>query len=376
MITNKHALLSASSSHRWINCPPSARLAGIVDDFVSDFALEGTEAHMLCEYKLKTALGLAVNEPLPELSWYNEEMEDCANGYAAYVLEVIQKMPPGVLVLIEQKLDYSKYCPGGFGTGDCVLISDGIMHVIDYKHGRGIEVDANCNSQMLLYALGAIEMFGALYEIDDIYMTIYQPRRSNVSTYHIKTAELYQWVKNVLIPAAEQANQGTGNYKAGDWCQFCKVKTTCRERANENMRIAKLEFKEASLLTDEEISEVLLRLDELIMWANDIKDYALQSAISGKKWPGFKLVEGRSVRKYAEDEKVITTVLEAGYDPFEKKLIGITEMQKRLGKAKFDELLGSLLIKPVGKPTLVLESDKRPEFNAAKADFMTNKEEN
>jgi len=380
MEDKKHAILSASSSHRWMNCPQSVRLSEGSQDVVSPYAAEGTDAHTLCEYKLRIALGLLKdNHPMPTLDWYSEEMEECANGYVAYVLELIEEVKKTCadpIILIEQRLDYSRYVSDGFGTGDCVIIVDGIIHVIDYKHGQGVQVEARENSQMMLYALGALELFDHLYEISDVSMTIYQPRRANISTFQMKTKDLYNWANNVLIPAAELAYNGEGDFKSGEWCQFCRVKTTCRERANANMMLAALEFAEPALLRDEEIEEVLKKIDDLVEWANDVKAYALHSAISGKKWTGFKLVEGRSVRKYVDDNIVATKVSAAGFDPYEKKLLGITEMQKLLGRSKFDELLSSYLIKPVGKPTLVLESDKRPEFNPAKADFMTNTEEN
>lgn len=380
MEVRKHAILSASSSYRWLNCPPSVSLSEGVSDEVSEFALEGTDAHTLCEYKLKCALDLIDGDhPLPKLEWYSEEMEECANGYVAFVLEKIEdvkKDGKDPIVLIEQRLDYSNFVESGFGTGDCLIIADGTLHIIDYKHGRGIQVDANENSQMMLYALGALELFGFLYDINEVTMTIYQPRRSNISTFKMSSSDVYQWANNVLKPIAKLAHIGKGEFKAGDWCQFCKVKTTCRERANENMRLARLEFLDPPLLEDSEIEEILRKVDEVVEWVNDVKDYALRQAIQGKKWNGFKLVEGRSNRKYSDEEKVAKQVEQAGFNPYEMKLLGITEMQKLLGKTKFTELLDGLIVKPTGKPTLVLESDKRPEYNPAKADFMTNEEEN
>lgn len=375
MEVKKHAILSASSSHRWLNCPPSVRITEGYQDEVSDYALEGTDAHTLCEYKLKKALDLLDGEhPMPRLDWYSEEMEDCANGYVSYILELIEEIKktcPNPIIMIEQRLDFSNYVEQGYGTGDFVIVADGLIHIVDYKHGQGVQVDAYENSQLMLYALGALEMFGNLYDITDVRMTVYQPRRSNISTFTMKAKDLYEWANDVLIPISNLAYKGLGEYKSGDWCQFCKAKTTCRERANANLKLAQSEFALPPLLDDEEIEEVLSKIDGLVAWANDIKDYALQSAISGKKWAGYKLVEGRSVRKYSDENIVAKTVESAGYDPYEKKLIGITEMMKRLGKSKFDELLTELLIKPSGKPTLVPESDKRPEYNPAKADFMT-----
>ena len=367
-----HALLSASSSHRWMNCPPSARLCENYDDKGSDFAAEGTDAHALCEFRLQEALGIPAENPIENLTWYNEEMEDCAVSYASFVSEIVAKAKDicsDPVVLIEQHLDYSKFVQEGFGTGDCIVIADGELHIIDYKHGRGVLVEADNNPQMKLYALGALEIFDGIYDIETVSMTIFQPRRGNVSTYSLSKADLYAWAEEVLKPIAELAYKGEGQYNCGEWCQFCKAKTDCRKRAEANMELAKYDFMDPPLLTDEEIEDVLCKVDNLVAWANDVKEFAFQAAMSGKVWNGWKLVEGRSVRKYVNDEAVAATVLEAGYDPYEKKLLGLTEMQKRLGKSKFEELLGSLIHRPQGKPTLVPESDKRPAITTAIADF-------
>ena len=367
-----HALLSASSSHRWMNCPPSARLCENYDDKGSDFAAEGTDAHALCEFRLQEALGIPAENPIENLTWYNEEMEDCAVSYASFVSEIVAKAKDicsDPVVLIEQHLDYSKFVQEGFGTGDCIVIADGELHIIDYKHGRGVLVEADNNPQMKLYALGALEIFDGIYDIETVSMTIFQPRRGNVSTYSLSKADLYAWAEEVLKPIAELAYKGEGQYNCGEWCQFCKAKTDCRKRAEANMELAKYDFMDPPLLTDEEIEDVLSKVDNLVAWANDVKEFAFQAAMSGKVWNGWKLVEGRSVRKYVNDEAVAATVSEAGYDPYEKKLLGLTEMQKRLGKSKFEELLGSLIHRPQGKPTLVPESDKRPVITTAIADF-------
>jgi len=372
MPTN-HALLSASSSHRWLHCPPSARLGENYEDRGSDFAAEGTDAHSLCEYKLKRALGIKAEDPTDNLSWYDEEMEDCASGYAAYICELVEeakKTCSDPAVLIEQRLDFSSYVKEGFGTGDCVLIADGTLHIVDYKHGRGVLVEAEENPQMMLYALGALAIFESLYDIDTVSMTIYQPRRANISTYTVSKESLYEWAETVLVPAAELAYSGGGEFHCGEWCQFCKAKADCRERANANLEMAKFDFADPPLLTDEEIEEVLGKVDELVSWANDIREYALQAALSGKEWNGWKVVEGRSVRKYTNDRQVAAAVIAAGFDPYEQRLLGITEMQKTLGKARFEEILGGLITKPQGKPTLVPASDKRPAMNNAKSDFM------
>jgi len=369
----KHAILSASSSDRWLHCPPSARLCENYEDKGSDYAAEGTDAHTLCEYRLKLALGLPAEDPIENLSWYNEEMEDCAAGYVSYVLEQMEtakQVCSDPIVLIEQRVDFSRWVEEGFGTADNIIIADGVLKICDYKHGRGVEVSATENPQMMCYALGALELFDDIYDIDTVSMTIFQPRRDNVSTYDISKEELYRWADEVLKPAAELAFAGDGNFLCGEWCGFCKAKHDCRARAEANMELAKYDFKLPPLLTDEEIEDVLARVDDLVSWASDIKEYTLQQAISGKTWSGWKLVEGRSNRKYTNDAAVAATVTNAGFDPYEKKLLGVTAMQKLLGKSRFEELLSSLIEKPQGKPTLVPESDKRPAMNTAKNDFM------
>ena len=368
-----HSLLSASSSHRWLHCPPSARLCEGYDDKGSNFAAEGTDAHALCEYKLRAALGMEAKDPTEDLSWYDAEMEESANGYAAFVMELVEEAKKNCsdpVVLIEQRLDYSRYVAEGFGTGDCVIIADGTLHIVDFKYGRGILVEAEDNPQMMLYALGALELFDCLYDIDTVSMTIFQPRRGNVSTYTLPKADLYEWADTVLAPAAELAWSGEGEYHCGDWCQFCKAKADCRKRANANMELAKYEFKQPPLLTDEEVEEILGRIDELIAWASDIRDYALQAAIGGKHWTGYKLVEGRSNRKYTDERAVVAAVRAAGYDPYEHKVLGVTAMTTMLGKKQFNDILGGLVTKPQGKPTLVPDSDKRPAMTNIINEFM------
>ena len=369
---SRHALLSASSSDRWLNCPPSARLCESYEDKGSDYAAEGTDAHSLCEFKLKIALGMEAQDPTENLIYYCEEMEDCANDYAAYVLELVEaakKSSPDPVVLIEQRLDYSRFVESGFGTGDCVIVADGTLTIVDYKHGRGILVEADNNPQIMLYALGALEIFDGIYDIDTVCMTIYQPRRSSVSTFTLSKDDLYQWAEDTLKPAAELAYAGNGDYQCGEWCQFCKAKHDCRERAEYNLELAKFDFQLPPLLTDEDVEEILGRIDGLVSWANDIKEYALQAAVSGKEWNGWKLVEGRSNRRYTDEAVVAEAVTVAGFDPYERKVLGVTAMTSLLGKKRFEEVLGSYIEKPQGKPTLVPESDKRPVINTAKQDF-------
>lgn len=375
---SRHALLSASSSHRWLNCPPSARLCESYEDKGSDYAAEGTDAHSLCEFKLKTALGMEAQDPTENLSYYSEEMEDCANDYAAYVLELVEvakKSSSDPVILIEQRLDYSRFVESGFGTGDCVIVADGTLTIVDYKHGRGILVEADNNPQMMLYALGALEIFDGIYDIDTVSMTVYQPRRSSVSTFTLSKDDLYQWAEDTLKPAAELAYAGNGDYQCGEWCQFCKAKHDCRKRADYNLELAKFDFQLPPLLTDEDVEEILGRVDGLVSWANDIKEYALQAAVGGKEWDGWKLVEGRSNRRYTDEAVVAETVTAAGFDPYERKVLGVTAMTSMLGKKRFEEVLGGYIEKPQGKPTLVPESDKRPSINTAKQDFNDYKED-
>lgn len=369
-----HALLSASSSHRWLACPPSARLCESYEDKGSEYAQQGTDAHSLCQYKLEQALGIQSEDPTENLTYYDAEMESCAESYAAYVMETVAKARetcPDPVVLVEQRLDYSRWVESGFGTGDCVIVTDGTLSVIDFKYGKGLLVEAEKNPQMMCYALGALELFDALYDIDTVNMTIFQPRRENLSTYTVSRDELLRWADGVLAPTAKLAYAGEGELKAGEHCQFCKAKATCRKRAEYNLELAKYDFEMPAHLEDAEIEAVLAKADELAAWVADVKDYALQAALSGKQWNGWKLVEGRSSRKYVNDEAVAQAVMDAGYDPYEKKLLGITAMTAALGRKAFAEVIESkgLIEKPQGKPTLVPMSDKRPALNTAKNDF-------
>ncbi len=300
----KHALLSASSSHRWLNCPPSARLSETYEDKVSDYALEGSEAHKLAEYKLKRALGIKSRNPVKSLTCYCEEMDECAAGYVAFIIELIESAKQSCadpVVLIEQRLDYSHWVQSGFGTGDAVIIGDGTLHIVDYIHGQGVLVSAAGNPQMALYALGALELFDGIYDIDQVSMTIYQPRRDNVSTHTTDKDALYAWAEEELKPLAELAFAGEGEFNCGEWCRFCKAKHECRKRAEVNLELARYHFKLPPLLEDDEIESILGKLDDLSSWATDIKEYALRAALGGKEWQGNKLIEGRSNRRYTDD---------------------------------------------------------------------------
>lgn len=368
-----HAILSASGAHRWINCTPSARLELEFEDQAGKAAEEGTAAHALAEHKLRLALGMDTQRPVSPYDC--AEMEGHADDYATFVMEQVAEVKQSCsdpIILIEQRLDFSRYVPEGFGTGDCVIIADRLLHIIDLKYGQGVLVSAANNPQMKLYALGALDLFDGIYDIGEVAMTIYQPRRENVSTYTVFKESLYQWAEGDLKPAAKAAFNGDGEYHSGEWCQFCRAAIRCRARAEEKLKLTRFEFKPAPLLTDSEIEEILRHLDDLTNWANDIKGYALEAAIShGKEWQGFKLVEGRSLRKYASEEAVAQAAVAAGYPViYRQSLIPLTEMETLMGKARFQEILGGLIEKPPGKPTLVPIADKRPAIKtSAKHDF-------
>ena len=371
-MAGQHALLSPSSAHIWLNCPPSARLAAQYEDSGSPYAQQGTDAHELCEYKLMKALGRECSDPTENLSFYDTEMESSAEEYAAFVTETITKVKETCsdpTVLIEQKLDFSKYVKDGFGRGDCLIIADCAMHVIDFKYGLGVLVSAEHNPQMLCYALGALELLDSLYDFDSVSMTIFQPRRSNVSTWTISKDELLTWANETLMPTAKLAYDGKGEFRAGDHCLFCKAKANCRKRAEYNLELARYDFEKPDQLEETEIAAILDRLDQLVAWVEDIKEFALAEALRGVKYDGYKVAEGRSVRKYTDEAAVAEAVIAEGKDPYEKKLRGITDMTALLGKKEFEHILGSLICKPSGKPVLVKDSDKRPEYNTAKSDF-------
>ena len=250
-----------------------------------------------------------------------------------------------------------------------MIVSDDKLHIIDFKYGMGVLVDATDNPQMKCYALGALAIYDSLYDIKEVSMSIFQPRRENVSTWTIPVDELKTWAKEVLKPKAEMAMNGEGEYCPGEWCTFCRAAVRCRARAEEKLKLAQEEFKLPPLLTDSEIEEVLTIIPDLTKWANEITAYATESAVNhGKQWNGFKVVEGRSVRKYKDEIEVAKAAKEAGYkDIYRKSLITLTEMQKLMGKATFEKVLGDLIYKPPGKPTLVPNSDKRKAMNISDA---------
>ena len=369
---DKHARLSPSSSHIWLRCPPSVRLSEQYADETSVYAEEGTEAHSLCEYELRKALGEKVPDPRPNLKHYSSEMQDAADGYTETVLairEELRAIDECTEVFVEQHVDFSEYVPGGFGTSDAVVIGGNTMAVIDFKYGKGIAVSAEHNPQLMCYALGAYLAFGALYDLETVRLVIYQPRLNNYSTWDLTLEELLSWAESELRPKALLAEAGEGEFSSGEWCRFCRARCSCRARAEKNLELAKYDFEMPPKLNESEIAAILPVIDDLTSWADEIKHYALQQALSGVRYPGFKVVRGRSVRRYSDDAAAAEAVTKAGYDPYEKKILGITAMTQLLGKKKFEEVLGSLITKPPGKPTLVPESDKRPAINTAFEDF-------
>lgn len=371
----EHALLSASSSHRWLCCTPSAVLEKNFENKSSVFAEEGTVAHDLAEYKLKKYLKEKVKKPKSDFD--KKELEYYTDIYFDYACELISEAKgrsKDPIILVEQKLDFSNYVPEGFGTGDLVIVADGILDIMDLKYGKGVEVSAVNNPQMKLYAIGALNLFGSLYDIESVRMTICQPRLDNISTFEITVEDLIKWAEEVVKLKAELAIKGEGEFCAGEHCKFCRARFNCRARAEENMKMAQYDFKKGPFLTDDEITEILSSVDEFQKWAKDIQAYALDKAINeNKKWDGFKLVEGRSSRKYSDEEAVSKTLIGAGFveeNIYSKNLLGITAMEKAISKKKLKDLLKDLVYKPQGKLTLVVESDKRQEIkNTAEADF-------
>ena len=375
-----HATLNASSSHRWMACPPSVKLSSQFADTPSQYAEEGTYLHELCELKLHRYLGDMLPTVIDDLyrqqkdnDFYSDEAETVTDEYVSFCIETIEAVRSGCkdpLILVEHRLDYSEYVPGGFGTGDMVIVADGTLEVIDFKGGRGVRVDAEKNSQLMLYGLGALLEFDPLYDIQAIRMTIVQPRLHNLSTYETTAKELLHWADVEVRPKAKLAFAGEGEFCAGEHCRFCKARYTCRARSDYHMALAKKDFKAPDLLTDEELLDILPVAESMSNWVQDLIAYATQQALEGKVWQGYKLVAGRSVRKYTSEAEVIRAATEAGYaDIYKTSLLGIGELEKRMGKKAFGDVLGRFVIKPPGAPTLVPETDSRQSISTAGMDF-------
>lgn len=381
-----HARLSASSAFRWINCPGSVALSDQVPQpGGSAYTEEGTTAHALAELKIRLLSGETTREEYEKRlrsiqanEYFNAEMDEATDFYAQIVMEHLAaagKDGKDTGLLIEQQLSMVDWVPSGFGTADAVIIGGHTIEVIDFKYGKGVKVDAVGNPQLRLYGLGAQALFGELYDFDTVRTTIIQPRLDHISTEELPLKELLLWGEEEVKPRARMAMDGTDYTACGEWCRFCPAKAVCRTRAEANLELARHDFKEPALLTDEEIGGVLLMADELQRWVADVSQYALDQALAGKHYDGWKLVEGRSVRKYSDELKVAEKLKAAGYDEallYERKLNGITAMEKIVGKKKLTQLLGDLIIKPAGKPVLVVQSDRREAINtteSAVADF-------
>jgi hypothetical protein len=380
----KHALLSASGASRWLHCTPSARLEEKFEESSpstsSVYADEGTLAHEFGDLNLRKAAGRITDsvfekeiKELRKHPLYSSEMEGEVDKYVTYVLEAFaeakQKTPDAVL-MIEERLDFSHLVEQGFGTGDAGVIADGVLEIIDLKYGKGIRVNAEENPQLMLYGSGALRSFELMYDIHTIKMTIVQPRLDHISSWEIPVEDLIKWGDKTVKPAAAKAYEGQGIQKAGDHCKWCKVKAMCATLAAKNIALARHEFKDPHLLTDKQLIEVFSQIPMLQDWANAVGDYLLAEALKGKQWPGYKVVEGRSQRKWIDETQVVTTLLDLKYteDKFMiSKLAGIPAIEKLVGKKEFPVVLGEHVVLPPGKPTLVPASDKRPAMGIEQA---------
>lgn len=376
-----HAILSPSSASRWLACTPSARLEEGFPDKTSSAASEGTLAHALGELMISLKTGRISSEQYEKSmtgikadSQYEPGMFEYMDLYSDYVVEQYNGAlahTKDAQLFLEQRLNMTDYVPEGFGTGDVVIIADGCMDIIDLKYGKGVPVSAEQNKQMMLYTLGALREFDFLYDLALVRMTIYQPRLDSISTYELSTSELREWAETTLKPLAALAFEGKGEFEVGPHCRFCRAKAVCKAHAEYNLQLAQYDFKDGRLLDDAEISDILSRADMFTKWISAVEEHALAEAINGKKWPGWKLVEGRSNRTYSDqkavEEKLIAEGLDAEKIYAPKTLLGITAMEKAIGKAAFNTYLSTLIIKPAGKPTLAPESDKRPEFSSVES---------
>ena len=369
-----HARFSPSAANRRIHCPPSLLLEEQFEEGESIYEAEGTAGHALAEHLIRKYLKMRTKRPTSD--YYTDELIAAVDEYVSFVIDEIEdarracKQP---ILLVEQRVDASEYVDNCFGTADMVIITDKVAHIIDLKLGKGVEVHAEENPQLMIYGLGVLHMAEALYDIETVRMTIFQPRLYNSSTWDVSPEYLKRWGNDVLRPAGAKALIGAGEFAAGTWCRFCRARNQCRARAEHFLELTRMEFQQPALLSDEEISEVMSKADELSKWAADVYAFAQDQAISnGKHWPGYKVVEGRSVRKYTSDEEVIEAARKAGYkDIFKHSLISITEMERLMGKENFNAILGRLVYKPKGKLTLVPDSDKREAIStsSAQADF-------
>ena len=377
----EHALLSASSAHKWINCTPSARLEDKLPDTAGVAAAEGTLAHSLCELKLtkiftdQNMTTRTYNSRLKKLkedSLYQPEMDRFTDEYVEYVKEIAFSMPAAPTMMVEKRLDYSAYAPEGFGTGDCVMLQGTELHIVDFKYGKGVPVKAEGNPQLALYALGALAEYGFIYPVEKIVLHIVQPRISNIDRWETTVEEITAW-GGWVKERAELAYKGEGEFHEGTWCDscFCKIAGTCRHRAEKHMQLMETAMGKDNLVTDhstlsdEEIGAILKKAQFLASWVKKLESYAQNRLLEGGQIPGWKLVEGRSNRTFTDTEAAFGAIVEAGYDRallYEEKPIALTEAEKLVDKKVWDTVAASYVVKPQGKPTLVPADDKRPEY--------------
>lgn len=372
----KHALLSASGAHRWLECTPSAQLELQFPQSTSEYAEEGTAAHELCELTARYWLGEISEaeyenqrDELAKGKYYNAEMQECANDYAKFVAEktaAARETCEDAFTALEVRVDFSKYVKDGFGTGDCIIVSDNALEIIDFKYGKGVRVEAAGNPQMKLYALGAYLEYNTLFDIDSIRMTIFQPRLSGVqSSDEITVKELLEWAEKYVKPRAKLAYKGEGEFAPSEEvCKFCRAKAQCKARADKNLKLFD-EAPDVLLLTPEDAGKILEQAGDIQSWLADLESLVSSTLLAGQPVEGWKMVEGRSNRRFADELKVVDAMKAAGYDEsllYERKLITLTQMEKDFGKKAVAETLGELIVKPQGKPTLAPAKDKRPEF--------------
>ena len=369
-----HARYSPSAAYRRLQCPPSLVLEEQFTDEESEYAAEGTAGHALAEHLLKKYLHQRTKRPTSD--YYTDELVGAVEEYVSFVtaeIEEARQECANPVICIEQRVDASDYVDGCFGTADAVVVTDTVAHVIDLKLGKGVPVFAEGNPQLMIYGLGVLGMADLLYDVSIVRLSVLQPRLSSSSTWDISPMELREWGENTLKPRGAMALMGAGEFAAGAWCRFCRARNTCRARAEEFLTLTKLEFRAPALLSDDEIAEVLKKSDELAKWASDVYAFAQDQAILHDKiWPGFKLVEGRSNRKYTSEADVADAAEAAGYaDIYKKTLIGVTEMERLMGKSEFSRILGAFVVKPQGKITLAPDSDRRDPItkSTAMADF-------
>ena len=362
-----HALLGASSAHRWLNCPGSALLTADMPDTTSEYAQEGTLAHSVCESIARWNLqGGTQNTP----EGATDEMIDCAGLYVEAIMDAAQapEMGERPYIALEQRVDYSRWVPDGFGTADCIIIGNGVLHVIDYKHGKGVHVDADDNPQLMLYVLGALERYAPLYVINTVRWSIVQPRNGGVSHAPDMTVDaILYWAENTVRPAAKLAMTPDAPFLPGDWCRFCKAKGSCRARSDYNLSLECFEKKDPRLMGADEIGLILQRGKDLAKWLTDIEDYALSELLTGKQITGWKAVEGRAIRVWTDAEAAFKKAVELGVPEtmlYERKPLTLAALEKTLGKKQFAPLCDFVTV-PAGKPALAPETDKRPAIASA-----------